>query len=50
MLQFYSFLVGESINDADLITLKPYNLFNVNSTKINRLLQEEINATLMCHL
>ena len=23
---------------------------NVSSTKTNRLLQEEINATLMCHL
>ena len=27
-----------------------FTYLNVSSTKINRLLQEEINATLMCHL
>ncbi len=30
--------------------MKKKDYFNVSSTKINRLLQEEINATLMCHL
>ena len=35
--QFLCFLGRESINDADLITLKPYNLFNVSSTKIKTL-------------
>ena len=40
--------VIDKISSSD-ISLEEY-VTNVSSMKTNRLLQEEINATLMCHL